>query len=105
MVYVRSDAQRQGKEPTHSRDNENDAGFQNGDGETAELVRGARLLGGRTSDSQSRRPGFEYPLCYRFEVWIFSSSPGGGRIVNRSERSNGLDTARYKNVPLHEEKT
>ena len=39
MVYVRSDTQRQGKELTHSRDNENDAGFQNGHGETAELVR------------------------------------------------------------------
>ena len=26
-------------------------------------------------DSQSRGPGFESSLCYRFEDWVFSFSP------------------------------
>ena len=26
-------------------------------------------------DSQSREPGFESSLCYRFEVWAFPFSP------------------------------
>ena len=26
-------------------------------------------------DSQSSEPGFESPLCYRFEDWAFSFSP------------------------------
>ena len=36
---------------------------------------GTRWLSGRTADLQSREPGFEFPLCYRFEDWAFSFSP------------------------------
>ena len=36
---------------------------------------GAWWLSGRMPDSQSGEPGFEYPLCYRFDVWAFSFSP------------------------------
>ena len=31
----------------------------------------------RMPDSQSREPGFESSLCYRFEVWPFPFSPLG----------------------------
>ena len=35
------------------------------------MEHGARYVSGRTTDSQSREPGFEYPLCYRFVVWTW----------------------------------
>ena len=80
----------------------------------------------RKSDSQSREPGFESSHC-RFDAWAISftrrclsslsfinkylAKDSGGQVkecwneqflvkVSLFERSYGLDTALYKNVPL-----
>ena len=61
---------------------------------------------GSAPDSQSSEPGFESPLCYRFEYWTFSFSPltppglpGEETCVKRYERS--IYIVRYiKKLPL-----
>ena len=82
------------------------------------VERGSSVLECRTRNRES--PGSN-PLCYRFEVWAFSftsrrlsrlscineyldidSGAGlpGEESVKRFERSNGLDAALYKTIPL-----
>ena len=63
-----------------------------------DVERGSSVVECRTRNRES--PGSN-PLCYRFEVWAFSfSSRCLSRLSCINERSNRLDAALYKNIPL-----